>query len=139
MAEGKQKRLIDRILSRERDIKLIQYPGTEENVGLMLLNCSELQESHFTARKWFAKKCQEVDDTSHIQFLAEEEIQQCFSFLIDPDSGNGVDKLFASDKEARKRLGVEERAYFIDQYSAFLNEKIKGWNLDPDKSKDKSS
>ena len=104
MAQGKPKRLIDRILSVLRDIKLVKYPGTDEDVGLMLLHCDELQEAHFAAKNWFVKKCQDVDDASHIHFLSEEEVQQCHRFLIDPDSGNGEEKLFASDKEARKKL-----------------------------------
>ena len=121
---------IDDIEGDVRDIKVIKWPGTDKDVGIMLLRCNELQEAHFDAREWFRKKAQKTDDTSHIQFLVEEEVRQCLRFLIDPESKKAEYKIFANPDIARKRLTQAKRVYLVDQYNVFQTEIIESWGLD---------
>jgi hypothetical protein len=117
---------------KRRDIKPITWPGTEKQLGLMLLTVGELQQSHFDARAWFAKQGQDVDLYSKTQLDLEEQYQMIFRMLIEADAKIANARVFHSVKEVRETLSPDERDWFIAQYHSVLVERAQLWDWPKD-------
>lgn len=117
------------IKSNQRDIRTVCYPGTDIQVGLLVLHCSEIQEAYFAARDWFERKRQPVDDYAQQQFSFELDYQLLYRMLLEPDSKNPVDRVFRSPDEVRKILSPDEAGYLIEQHAKFQREIVDAWGL----------
>ena len=109
--------------SKSRTIKSCEWPGTGKPVGLLKLNCAELQQARFAAIEHFDKKNIELTIFSASALDAEEMVQQCYLFLIDPEANNPKYRIFSSADEARSELDDDERVYFCRKYNAIYNVK----------------
>ena len=119
---AKNKLTIDNYKQKKRTVTRIKWPDTDKDVGLMLLNCAELQESYFAARDYFAKKGYQNQAENDMEYEAEKLTQQICRFLIDPESCTGEEKyrIFASADECRKSLTANERLFFATKYLELL-------------------
>lgn len=133
MADGKRLTIND-LKPKDREVRLVKWPGSDVEVGLMLLRCNELQEAHLAARAWFRKKGQDIDFASAEELEGEEMLQQVFRMLIDPASCVAKDRVFTTDKEARERITSDERDYFIEQHKAFQAEVVRSWKEEQEES-----
>jgi hypothetical protein len=100
----------------EREVFPVTWPGTDKRVGVLILRCAEVQESHFAARAHFAKKAREVDQPSMAEFSYEEDAQLCYRMLIDPEARVADARIFKSADEARGMLDIDERAFFVSEH-----------------------
>ncbi len=119
-----------------RDITLIDWPGSAKNIGLMLLNCDEVQQCHLEARAWFRRNGQDVDLFSTDELEREERHQQVFRMLVDPDAKTAQSRVFATIAEARKTLLPDELFYFLHKHDERATAVVKDWGLEPADSDD---
>ena len=118
----KRWKTVDSYKSKSRDIRLVEWPGTGKQVGILRMNCAEIQKARFEAIEYFDKKNIKIDLFSSAALDAEEMVQQCHIFLIDPDASNPNYRVFRGADEARNRLTDDERYYFCQKYNELFNE-----------------
>lgn len=123
MAEQKKLSIKD-IRADQREVSLIKWPGTEKEIGLMLLRCGEIQEAHFAAVEWFQKKIQLMDGVNLAEFIREKERQEIFRMLLQPDSKRPQDRLFNSAEDVRRELDLDEVAYFQAEHQRLTEERL---------------
>jgi hypothetical protein len=102
---------------RFRVVEKVEWPEAGKEVGILKMTCAELQQARFAAIEHFDKKNVELTVFSAQALDAEEMTQQCFLFLLDPDSKNPEWRIFSSADEARKLLTNDERYYFCGKYN----------------------
>lgn len=129
----KPKRItLDDIVSRDRDVFQVPWPGTEKLVGLMLLRCGEVQDAHFDAVEWFKRKVQQNDGVSAFEFLREKERQEVYRMILQPDTKRPEDRLFSTANDLRKRMSLDEVAYFQNLHEAKNAEVTKAFAVKPE-------
>jgi len=114
---GRGWKTVDYYSSKHREIKLVDWPESDKQVGVLELNCDELQKARLAAIEHFRKQNIELTIFTSAALDAEEMVQQCCIFLIDPEAKNPSYKIFRGADEARKRLTNTERFYFCSKYS----------------------
>lgn len=114
---------------KDRRVDLVRWPGTERHVGLMQLNCAEVQAAHLAARARFRNRGQDVDEFSRAELQAEESLQCCYLMLIDQDACVADARVFASADQARTELGPDLREYFMNEHVRLQTELWEGWHL----------
>lgn len=118
---------IDDLQPDVRDVQVIDWPGTDRKVGLLLLRVSELQEAHFAAREHFKRKAATVDWASKVSLDEEEALQQVYRMLIDPDAKAPEYRVFKSPEQARARLTPDQRDHFVGEHMRAQAEIAKSW------------
>jgi hypothetical protein len=121
--EERKWKTVDYYLPKTRNINLVPWPGTDKEVGILELNCDELQKARFAAIEHFAKNNIELNIFSTGILDSEEMVQQCYLFLIDPEARNYKYKVFRGADEARKKLTDDMRFYFCQQYNRLYSAK----------------
>lgn len=111
-ADAAKRLTIDDLKPYIREVEVVDWPGTDRKVGLMRLNCEELQQAYFAMREHFRRQGQPVDLFSQEEHEAEEMLQQVYRMLIDPSSKVADYRVFSSADQARKRLDAYERRFF---------------------------
>lgn len=111
-------------ISQHREIVLISWPGNDKEVGLLKLNCAELQQAYFESRRRFDKQQIRMDVFAEEALSAEEMVQQCYLMLIDPEARNPKYKVFKSADEARNLLDDDMREYFVKAYNDCYIKKV---------------
>lgn len=117
----RQWKTIDYYQPKIREIKLAEWPGSEKQIGVLKLNCDELQKARFAAIEHFQKQNIELTLFTSQALEAEEMLQQCAMFLIDPDAKNPSYRIFRGADEARKRLTDDDRFNLIRLYNVLYN------------------
>lgn len=115
-----------------RDIDVIKWPGTEKEVGLMLLNVGEIMDAHIDARAYFRKQAQDVDLFSQNELLREEEHQMIYRMIVDHACKVGKDRVFSSMDDVRKHLLPDEREYFIALHTKRFEKRSEEWDWPTD-------
>lgn len=121
---------IEDILGRDvRTVHRVKWPGTDKDVGLLMLRCSEIASAYFDAREWFRRKgLGAIEDGSTLEALQQElDLQYCFRMLVDPEAKIADARLFATVEDARARLSTDERTWFVDQHAAKQLETVQSW------------
>jgi hypothetical protein len=112
--------LLDRLKAGKRNIKLISFPGTTEQIALTILNEEERQLSTINADR--VLKTAKLDYNQMMtasEFDAEKATQILQMSLKDPAN---LDRPFASIIELRKLLTKDIKGILIDEYLAFEQE-----------------
>ena len=114
-----------------REVTDIPWPGNAGKlVGLLCpLTVSELQAAHFEAIEYFQRKVQPNDGMSMRDFLLEEDVQECFLFLLQPGSKRPKDRLFKDADEARVSLDPDELRYFQDAYAHLSEVRLRAMGI----------
>jgi hypothetical protein len=114
-----------------REVTDIPWPGNaSKRVGLLCpLTVAELQLAHFEAIEYFARKVQPNDGMSMRDFLLEEDVQECFLFLLQPGTKRPKDRLFKDADEARSSLDPDELRYFQDAYAHLCEVRLRAMGL----------
>ncbi len=103
--------------SLKRQIETVPWPGgAERQVGIMKLNCLELQESYFAARERFEQRQVAVDLLSKPYLDEEEAYQHVYRFLIDPDRRAPPGRVFPNANKVREALTFDEVQYLMREY-----------------------
>lgn len=111
----------------DREIAVVPWPGTGQQVGVLLLNCAELQQAHLDARRRFRKMGQDLDLYSAEELEAEEMLQQCYLMLVDPSARVATARIFESADQARDVLDANERALFCGEHQKQMQERLDSW------------
>lgn len=118
---------IDDLLPDMRDVRVVDWPGTDRKVGLLLLRCAELQDAYFATRERFKRRDQAVDWAAKAQLDEEEGLQQVYRMLIDPEARRPEYRIFKSVEQARERLTPELRDHFVEEHLRLQDELVKSW------------
>jgi hypothetical protein len=104
-----------------REVTDIPWPGNaSKRVGLLCpLTVAELQLAHFEAIEHFQRKVQPL----------EEDVQECFLFLLQPGTKRPKDRLFKDADEARSSLDPDELRYFQDAYAHLCEVRLRAMGL----------
>lgn len=116
-------------LSEQRVIKVVPWPGIEKDVGILVLNCDDIQSAVFEARSHFDRQRQPVDALAEQWFLHEIEYQLVRRILIDPDSKNPSDRIFLSAAQFRKAMSPDLVQWFLDRHAEAKDEHAKELGL----------
>ena len=120
---------IDDILGKDcRTVHVVKLPGTDKDVGLLMLRCSEIADAYFEAREVFRRKGLDVIDGNTLQPLQEElDLQYCYRMLVDPEAKIADARLFKTVDEARARLDTDLRSHFVDLHASKQVERVTSW------------
>jgi hypothetical protein len=112
--------VLDKIKGGKRDLRIVKFPGTDQDVALRVLSSEELQEVAFATEKLFADKNIKVTATTIGAYEDENTTQILFRALRDPID---PDQPFAKDVDELRRLLVAgEKDILVELYSAFEQE-----------------
>jgi len=112
--------LLEKLKAGKKNIKVLKFPGTEEDVGLQLLSNHDLQESVFAAENYFKKAGIEIVSTVLDSYEDERTTQLLFRALKDP--ARPQNPFAATVDELRRNLTKEEKEILTDEYLQFERE-----------------
>lgn len=109
-----EQRTLDRLMPPGlRRVEPLKWPGSDEEVGLMMLTCEELQDATVAAREVLRKRSVDLGLAINAEMLqAEEETQIVFRAVLERGATDPSARVFKSADEVRKRLDPDQRNYF---------------------------
>ncbi len=118
--------LLEKLKAGTKNVKVIDWPGTEDKVGISILTEAETQEAAFDTERLFKKHGIEYSFAVSDAYQAERNTQTLVRALVDPDKrdpkGNPV-RLFKNADELRPSPGfVLAKADLIDEFNAWDEE-----------------
>jgi len=125
---------LDDYIGKLREVGTAMWPGTEREVGILLLSCADVQAAAFAARDHFKRQVQPVDGPMADSFQWEWEYQLVYRMLLDPDSKRPEDRLFATAGQLRERLTPDQVQYFLDEHAKLRLQHAKRLGLTDDQS-----
>jgi hypothetical protein len=117
--------LIEKLKAGKRNIKIMPFPGTDENIGLCVLTEAETQEALFATEKYFKQNDVEVSAMLVTSYNSEANTQTLFRAIVDParqDTNGSYERYFKNIDEFRKLIGREAKDILIEEYNAFEEE-----------------
>lgn len=112
--------LIEKLKAGKRNVKIIKFPGTDQNVMLQVLSNAETQEAVFASERRFKAEDIVVDKTTLDAYQDERTTQILFRALRDPQDAK---KAFAaSADELRASLTKDEKDILVTELDAFQDE-----------------
>lgn len=112
--------LLEKLKAGKRNVRIIKFPGTEQNAALRALSNADLQEAAFATENHFKSKNIEITTTTIEAFEDENTTQIMFRALRNPDD---PDQPFAkSVDELRSLLTRDEKDILVEQYNEFEKE-----------------
>lgn len=102
-------------VSDQRAIRIVDWPGVDKPVGILLLRCEDVQDAAFEARARFERKRHPVDGTFAELFRYEWEYQLVARMLVDPEQPGPEGRLMSGD-QARASLTPDQVAWFLSQH-----------------------
>lgn len=112
--------LLAKLKSGKKNIKAINFPGTEKPAALQVLSNQDFQDAVFAAELKFKSSDIAVTPSTLDAYEDERTTQVLFRALRDPDDPS---KSFAgSVDELRKLVSKEEKEILVDEYNSFERE-----------------
>lgn len=106
-------------------VKVIKFPGTEEDIGITVLTENEMQEASFAAEALFKSKEIEVKAATVQAYASELNSQMLYRALVNP-AKRGADGLcerfFKSAEELKSLLNRGVKDILVSEYNAFEDE-----------------
>lgn len=106
-------------------IKIIKFPGTDDDIGISVLTESEVQEAAFAADMLFKAKSIEINDATANMYNAEVSSQVLCRALVKPDvkkPDGSYERLFKNVDEWKALVSRGVKDILTDEYNAFENE-----------------
>lgn len=100
----------------KNNIKLINWPGSEEQVAIQILNQKELQEARFETERIFKAAKIDANVMTADEYNSETQTQILYRCLRNPAD---VTKPIGSIIDFKASLTLSEKEYLIEQYNAF--------------------
>ncbi len=117
--------LIEKLKAGKRNIKIIEWPGTDEKVGITVLAEGELQDAQFATERLFKAAGIDVTASTIDAYGAENNTQILARALVDPakrrEDGT-CEPLFPDVDALRAVITSEVKGPLIDAYNAFQDE-----------------
>jgi hypothetical protein len=112
--------LLEKLKAGTRNIHVIKFPGTDQDVALRVLTNAETQAALFEAETYFKKRGIEINSATIEAFTDEHTTRQLAFALRDPDN---PDIPFSQNAdELRSLLVTAEKDILVEEYSAFEEE-----------------
>jgi len=117
--------LIEKLKAGKKNVKVIRWPGTDDEIGITILAEAETQEALFAAERLFKEAGIEVTATTINAYNSEVNTQTLFRALVDssrkkPDGTH--ERYFKGIDEFRSLLHREAKEILIEEYNAFEDE-----------------
>ncbi|TAN61362.1 hypothetical protein EPN18_06840 [bacterium] len=127
--------LLEKLKGGKRNTKVVKFPGTDDDVALVILSNHELQDSIFAAEGYFKAGDITVSATTLDAYEDERTTQILFRALRSPD--NLREPFAATVTELRKSVTREEKDLLVKEYVAFEQECSPQFETLPDGDFDK--
>ncbi len=112
--------LLEKLKAGARNLRVIDFPGSDRKVGLRVLTNAESQAAFFAAAEHFEKRGVEIGADTIEAFEDEHTVQQLALALRDPDD---PDTAFAKNADQLRALITrDEKSALVDEYTAFEQE-----------------
>ena len=112
--------LLQRLKLGTDNVKLLNFPGSDQKVALKILSQKDLQDAAFATERYFKSEKIEVNLVTSEEYDAEKATQILYRCLKDPENTN--ESIASSITEFRKLLNREEKRILADEYVAFERE-----------------
>lgn len=112
--------LLAKLKSGKKNIRTIQFPGTDKNAALQALSNQDFQDAVFAAELKFRSADIAVTPSTLDAYEDERTTQVLFRALKDPD--DPLKSFAGSVDELRKLLTKEEKEILVDEYNSFEKE-----------------
>lgn len=128
-----EKRLIELLAGDGRDVVPVRWPGGDQHVGLVIPTCQDMQDAWAEARKHLATKLNlSIEADANAGILQEEEEAQILALCVletttGPVRSTDGRRLFASPRDVRRRLTVDQRLFFIAHLNKLQEAQAEGW------------
>jgi hypothetical protein len=117
--------LIEKLKAGKRNIKRLEYPGTDQGIGITVLSEAETQEAVFASERLFKEHLIEVSATTADAYVSELNTQILFRALVNPavqKKDGSCERYFSDVDEFRGMLMKDAKGILIDEYNAFQDE-----------------
>ena len=117
--------IIDILKAGKKNVKVVKWPGTEEDVGIIVLTEAETQEAQFAAERLFKDENIEVSAVTLGAYQSEANTQILWRALVSPEkkTKDGThERYFKSVDELRGLIRREAKEALVEEYNAFEEE-----------------
>lgn len=112
--------LLEKLKAGKRNVRVIKFPGADQDVAIQALSNADLQDSLFATENYFRDKDIEVGSTTIEAYEDENSTQILFRALRDPEEPS---RPFASTvDQLRNLISRDEKDILIEQYNDFEKE-----------------
>jgi len=112
--------LIEKLKLGVENVKLIQWPGTDQKVLLKVLSQKEIQDASFAAERLFNTEKIAVNMMTTDAYETEKVIQLLYRAIRDPEKQE--EPIAPSITEFRKALTKEDVEYLSEEYGTFTKD-----------------
>lgn len=109
--------LLEKLKAGKGNIRIIKFPGTDQDVALHVLSNGQIQESLFATEDRFKQRKIEVSSTTVEAYEDENTIQILARALRDP--GDPKKPFAANVDQLRGMITLEEKNALVAEYNAF--------------------
>lgn len=117
--------LIEKLKAGKNNVRIIKFPGTDEDIGITVLTEAETQDAVFAAERVFKDAGIEVSATTIGAYQSELNTQILFRCLANPEKKkpDGTRERFFKDlREFKSLLAREVKDSLIEEYNSFESE-----------------
>lgn len=117
--------LIEKLKAGKRNIKIIRFPGTDEDIGVTVLSEAEIQDATFETERLFKENGIEISASTLNTYNSELATRILFRVLVDVNkkmSDGQPEQFFNSIIEFKKLLTRDAKGILIEEYNAFEDE-----------------
>ncbi len=113
--------LLEVLKAGKKNIKTLNFPGTDQKIGLTVLTDGEVQESVFSAERYFKDKGMEISASTLSTYNAEINTQMLFRAIVDPEkrkSDGTYEQAFKRIEDLRLASSAQ-KAQLVEEYNDF--------------------
>jgi|GEM_PF-778832 hypothetical protein len=117
--------LIEKLKAGKSNIRIMKFPGTDEDIGITVLTEGETQEAMFAAERLYKDSKIEVSGVTVGSYTSEQNTQILSRALVDPGrkkADGSYERYFKSVGELRGLLRREAKETLIEEYNRFEEE-----------------
>ncbi len=113
--------LLEVLKAGKKNIKTLNFPGTDQQIGLTVLTDGEVQEAVFSAERHFKDKDIEITATTLGTYNSEVNAQMLFRAIVDPEKRktDGTYELAFKRIEDLRLASSAQKAELIEAYNDF--------------------
>jgi hypothetical protein len=130
-------RLINKLTKQTRTAHPVQWPDSEETIGLIVPTCQELQDAFAEARKRVSSTLGlSLEAAVNGNILQEEDEARVLALVTLDVAGEVANpqerRLFKGVSEVRAKLTTDQRLYLVAHLNKFQEAIAEGWNWPDD-------
>jgi len=114
--------IVEKLKLGKRNVKIVAFPGTDEQIGIVPLAENDIQEALFTTEKVFKEAGIEVNAMTMGAYTSEFNLQILYRALVDPEKkkpDGTFERYFRTADELRGVIKAEAKSILVDEYNAW--------------------